>query len=83
MVNEGVPEMDVGLSLERPRKKESTMDEMPVENAADWLRLLNKQTDMEEELVSRWFIEPGCPVTANKVSVNRENTSETCEKCHR
>ena len=25
----------------------------------------------------------GCPVTANRVSINGENASGTCEKCHR
>ena len=34
---------------------------------------------VEEESESRWFIKPGRPVTANKVSVNGENMSGTHE----
>jgi hypothetical protein len=38
-----------------------------------------KRNGVEEELEFRWFVEPGRPVMANKVSVNGENASGTRE----
>ena len=34
---------------------------------------------VEGDLVSQRFIEPGHPVMANRVRVNKEDASETCE----